>query len=153
MSFNLDNALVMTRRAYSRKVSALLATMGDENDVETGVQVGELSEEFTAWRDQWDRAWELNGRDYDGFEAFVDAFGMEWDTASQLEDTITAYESAYIGFMAAEQYAEDYVDSSGLLDDCPEPLRYHIDYESMGRDMILEGTITYYNGHLFYSTW
>lgn len=153
MSFNLDNVLVMARRAYSRKVSALLATMGDENDVDTGVQVGELSEEFTAWRDQWDRAWELNDRDYGGFEAFVDAFGMEWDDASKLEDTVRAYEDAYIGYQTAEQYAEDYADSSGLLDDCPEPLRYHIDYESMGRDMLLGGDVTYHNGHLFHSNW
>jgi len=151
--FTLDNALVLTRRAYSRKVSALLATMGDENDVETGVQVGELSEEFTAWRDQWDKAFELNDRDYGGFEAFVDAFGMEWDDATQMEDTITAYEQAYIGLKTAQDYAEDYVDASGMLDDCPEPLRYHIDYENMARDMLLGGDIMYHNGHLFHTAW
>jgi len=151
-SFNLDNVLVLTRRAYSRKVSVLLATMGDENDVDTGVQVGELSEEFTAWRDQWDRAWELNGRDYGGFEAFVDAFGMEWDEASQLEDTIKAYEDAYIGFQTPEQYAEDLVDET-CAQDIPEMVRWHIDYESMGRDLVLGGDVTYHEGHLFHSNW
>ena len=153
MTFTLDNVLVLTRRAYSRRVSVLLATMGDENDVDTGVQVGELSEEFTAWRDQWDRAFELNDRDYGGFEAFVDVFGMEWEDASQLQDTIQAYEDAYIGLMTAKQYAEDYVDTSGMWDECPEPLRYHIDYESMGQDMLLGGDVTYHNGHLFHSNW
>lgn len=151
--FNLDNVLVITRRAYSRKVSVLLSTMGDENDVDTGVEIGELSEEFTAWRDQWDRAWELNDRDYGGFEAFVDAFGMAWDDASQLEDTIKAYEDAYIGYQSPVDYAEDYVDSSGMLDETPEQLRNHIDYESIARDMVLEGSITEHNGHLFHSNW
>lgn len=153
MTFSLDNILVMTRRAYSRKVSALLSTMCEGNDVDTVGEIDELSEEFTAWREQWDRAWELNDRDYGGFEAFVEAFGMEWDDASQLEDTITAYESAYIGFQTAVDYAEDYVEASGMLRETPAPLRFHIDYESIARDMLMGGDVTYHEGHLFHSNW
>lgn len=153
MTFTLDNALVLTRRAYSRKVSALLATMGDENDVDTGVQVGELSEEFTAWRDQWDKAFEENDRTYGAFEAFVNTFGMKWDEASQLEDTLTAFQDAYVGYMTAAQYAEDLADDCGDLRDVPEFIRYHIDWEGVGRDMLIGGDVTYHEGHLFHSNW
>lgn len=150
---SLDNMLVLTRGTYTRKVSDLLKAIGDENDVDTGVQVGELSEEFTAWRDQWDYAWELNGRDNDAFELFVDVFGMEWETSTQLQETITAYESAYIGAKTVKEYVEEYVEDTGMFSECPEGLRLYIDYESMGRDMLLGGDITEHEGHLFRSNW
>ncbi len=39
-----------------------------------------------------------------------------------------------------EDVAIEYVDSCGLLDNMPENLRYYFDYESLGRDMEIEGS-------------
>lgn len=40
------------------------------------------------------------------------------------------------------EYAEDYVGSTGLLDQLPESLRYYFDVEAFARDMGLGGEVT-----------
>ncbi|WP_286800111.1 antirestriction protein ArdA [Oceanicaulis sp. UBA2681] len=40
------------------------------------------------------------------------------------------------------EYAEDYVESTGLLDQLPESLRYYFDVEAFARDMRLGGEVT-----------
>lgn len=41
-----------------------------------------------------------------------------------------------------EDYARDYIDSSGLLADMPESLHSYLDYKAFGRDLVLNGNIT-----------
>ena len=41
----------------------------------------------------------------------------------------------------ADQYAAEYIEDSGLLDDMPENLRYYFDVEAFARDMLLSGDI------------
>lgn len=54
---------------------------------------------------------------------------------SQLEDVVL-FEGT------AEEYAENYIEETGLLDEMPENLRYYFDTEAFARDMILNGDIT-----------
>lgn len=42
----------------------------------------------------------------------------------------------------AKEYAEEYLEDSGLLSDLPENLRYYFDVEAFARDMILGGDIS-----------
>ncbi|VAX08024.1 hypothetical protein MNBD_ALPHA03-2006 [hydrothermal vent metagenome] len=39
------------------------------------------------------------------------------------------------------EYAESYLEDTGLLDQIPENLRFYFDIESFARDMILNGDI------------
>lgn len=52
----------------------------------------------------------------------------------------------------AENYAAELVQDcySDALDGLPDLIKYHIDYEGIGRDMLLSGDITYFrhNGEL-----
>jgi len=41
----------------------------------------------------------------------------------------------------SDEYAEEYITDSGLLDDMPENLRYYFDVEAFARDMLLSGDI------------
>ena len=41
----------------------------------------------------------------------------------------------------SDEYAEEYITDSGLLDDMPENLRYYFDCEAFARDMLLSGDI------------
>ena len=41
----------------------------------------------------------------------------------------------------SNEYAEEYIADSGLLDDMPENLRYYFDMEAFTRDMLLSGDI------------
>ncbi|MBL4836860.1 MAG: antirestriction protein ArdA [Kordiimonadaceae bacterium] len=54
---------------------------------------------------------------------------------SQLEDVVL-FEGT------AEEYAENYIEETGLLDEMPENLRYYFNTEAFARDMILNGDIT-----------
>lgn len=42
----------------------------------------------------------------------------------------------------ASEYAEEYIEDSGLLESMPENLRYYFDHEAFSRDLILGGDIT-----------
>lgn len=42
----------------------------------------------------------------------------------------------------AEEYAWDYIEETGMLNDMPENLRYYFDTESFARDLVLGGDIT-----------
>jgi antirestriction protein len=39
--------------------------------------------------------------------------------------------------------AYEIVEETGLLDNCPEPLKSYFDYEAYGRDLEIEGTFHY----------
>lgn len=51
-------------------------------------------------------------------------------------DDVTLFEGTLL------EYAEEYIDSTGLLDQMPESLRYYFDTESFARDMRLGGDVT-----------
>lgn len=63
---------------------------------------------------------------------------------SDFEEMLSDYNQGritiYSGY-TAEQYAEEYVEETGLLNEVPDSLKYYIDYEALGRDMRLEGSI------------
>jgi len=42
---------------------------------------------------------------------------------------------------AATEYAESYLEDTGLLDQIPENLRFYFDTDSFARDMVLNGDI------------
>lgn len=42
----------------------------------------------------------------------------------------------------SNQYAEEYIEDCGLLDEMPENLRYYFDVDAFARDMLLSGDIT-----------
>jgi antirestriction protein len=66
----------------------------------------------------------------------ADDQGCDMDQVlSQLEDVVLFEGSA-------EEYAENYIEETGLLDQMPESLRYYFDTKAFARDMLLNGDIT-----------
>lgn len=149
--FSIDAHLNFVRRAYSRQLSSILATQSAANDTETVDLITSATEDFGAFLASWEGVTELY--DTDAFEVFVDNFGVDLNDADDVTRAVEAFESAYIGEKTPEEYAEDYVDESGMIDDVPELIKYHIDYEGIARDMVLGGDITDVNGYLFHSNW
>ena len=71
------------------------------------------------------------GFDAEAVAAFVDWYGS-WDA--------DAFENAYMGRYDSEKdYAEQYIEDSGMLDSMPENLRYYFDVESFARDVFMDG--------------
>lgn len=64
---------------------------------------------------------------------------MGYSDPSQLLDKI---EDVCLFKGTAEEYAEDYIEDTGMLNDMPENLRFYFDIEAFARDMVLGGDIT-----------
>ena len=68
------------------------------------------------------------------FAAFVANYGTKDDAA----DTVEAFTESYAGeWNSEEDYAAEYLESTGQLDEVPEDLRYYIDIKSYARDVFM----------------
>lgn len=67
----------------------------------------------------------------------ADDLGLDMSeiTADRLDD-VCLFEGT------AREYAEDYIDSTGMLDSMPETLRYYFDYDAFTRDLEINGDIS-----------
>lgn len=62
------------------------------------------------------------------------------------------YEAAYLGeWDSVEDYAREYVESTGLLDGVAESVARYFDYESFARDLEIGGDIWTSGRHIFFS--
>lgn len=83
---------------------------------------------------------------FEAFEALDDETAVkaiylandEGIAAENIEDELDNY-CFFEG--TAKDYAEDYLDQSGILDEVPESLRYYIDSDALARDMQLNGDV------------
>lgn len=61
-------------------------------------------------------------------------------------------EDAYAGQADSDvEFTEEWVESTGMLDNVPDSLRFYFDMEAFARDLMMD----YYssNGHYFYANW
>lgn len=58
------------------------------------------------------------------------------------DDILEKLEDVCLFKGTALEYAEEYIDDTGLLEQIPENLRYYFDTEAFARDMVLDGDIT-----------
>jgi len=58
------------------------------------------------------------------------------------EEIIDRLDEVYIFEGTPVEYAESYIEDTGLLNEMPENLRYYFDTEAFARDMVLGGDIT-----------
>lgn len=79
------------------------------------------------------------------YTAFCDHEGLDDVTLEQFHET-------YVGqFDTWADFAENYVDESGLLHGVPDALSRYFDYESYGRDIRLNGDAFEVSGFYFWS--
>jgi antirestriction protein len=66
-----------------------------------------------------------------------------------LEHAIENFEEAYCGeWKSEEDYAENLVEDTGMLSECPESMKSYFDYEKFARDLFM-CDYWYDNGHVF----
>ena len=85
--------------------------------------------------------WFDDFEDLDG-ENLVKAIYLADDLHCDMDEILTKLEDVYLFEGRAKDYAESYLEDSGLLNDIPENLRYYFDVEAFARDMLLSGDIT-----------
>lgn len=67
-----------------------------------------------------------------------------------IREAAQAFEDRYHGQWDSERaYAEEYVDSTGMLDEIPENLRHYFDYEAFTRDLFMDGYFMTGSGYVF----
>jgi len=63
-----------------------------------------------------------------------------------VEKTLEAYQGE---FRSMQEFAEQLVDDTGMLDQVPENLRYYFDYAAFARDLELGGDYRFCSGYVF----
>jgi antirestriction protein len=70
-------------------------------------------------------------------------------TAENLAKLIEQAQDAYTGYETVLEYAESYLEDSGLLAEVPETLRYYMDVSAFARDLVLGGDVSECDGYVF----
>lgn len=74
-------------------------------------------------------------------ELFAKYYSMQ-ASGVEVSDAIQSFQDNYIGeYQSLEYYAEEVVEECYDLKNIPDIIKYHIDYEGIGRDMELNGDI------------
>jgi len=87
--------------------------------------------------------------------AYVNNEGWDYIDADSFGD---GFDEAYAGcFTSVEDYAYDYIESTGMLHDLPESLQSYFDYEKFGNDLVYGGDIWVHEAgwdetYVFYNT-
>lgn len=76
-------------------------------------------------------------------EEHGEAFGVFYNNQpDDVAAVVERFEHSYRGtFRTVEEYAEEYIDSTGMLSDVPEHIARYFDVESFARDLELGGDI------------
>ena len=97
----------------------------------------------------------LASRSPDESAAFVDAFSLSLGTAD-IKQARRDFEDAFRGeWSSFKDYAEDYVNSTGMLSEVPESIRNYFDYDAFARDLAYDYTVVECSGgvYVFDSNW
>lgn len=125
-------------------IAACIELHNDEEDPELMFQdwegiPSELISECSVDASLWDlmAAYEEHGQE--AVDAYVSIF-WEWDASGFSDRYLGEYDSM-------EDYAQEYIDSTGMLEQVPENLRCYFDVEKFARDLSYD--IAEESGHYF----
>jgi len=75
-------------------------------------------------------------------EDLIKAIYLASDLNYDCDDILSSLDDVYLFEGTAEEYAEDYLESTGMLDQIPENLRFYFDVALFARDMLWGGDIS-----------
>lgn len=108
-----------------------------------GYPVGEY-EDIYYLNDLADRMSNLDETQLEVLEACADGRDYFEETLERVED----YDFCYYAVDDERSLGEVVWDECGYSDNLPEPVRYYIDYEAFGRDLVIEGFRATENGYV-----
>jgi hypothetical protein len=74
-------------------------------------------------------------------EAIEDYSKNHHESLDSVGEWADAFRDSYVGEQSAAEYAEELAISCGDLENVPDWIHYHIDWEGVGRDMLLGGDV------------
>jgi len=75
-------------------------------------------------------------------EDLIKAIYLASDLNYDIDDILSSLDDVYLFEGTAEEYADDYLESTGTLDQIPEKLRFYFDVALFARDMLWGGDIS-----------
>jgi antirestriction protein len=85
---------------------------------------------------------EFLARYAEAYEEHEEVFKVWWENERNEDFDVSDFEEQYQGtFRSLADYAEDWMDSTGGLNEIPENLRSYFDFEAWGRDCEMGGDI------------
>ncbi len=87
------------------------------------------------------RVWFDDFESLDG-EDLIKAIYLASDLNYDIDDILSSLDDVYLFEGTAEEYADDYLESTGTLDQIPENLRFYFDVALFARDMLWGGDIS-----------
>lgn len=110
--------------------------------------IGKAGQGFKNWQEAWtkyreeaelDRLAEEIADEGEAFTAYLSNLGTGSD---DLEKALEDFRDAYMGtFDSLTEWAEDYADSTGMLESIPDHLRCYFDFQAFARDADINGDV------------
>jgi hypothetical protein len=104
---------------------------GDNYELFKALSVNQANLE--QWFDEFEN---LDGED------LIKAIYLASDLNYDIGDILSSLDDVYLFEGTAEEYADDYLESTGTLDQIPENLRFYFDVALFARDMLWGGDIS-----------
>ena len=104
---------------------------GDNQELFKALSVNQVNLE--QWFDDFE---DLDGED------LIKAIYLASDLNYDIDDILSSLDDVYLFEGTAEEYADDYLESTGALDQIPENLRFYFDVALFARDMLWGGDIS-----------
>jgi len=121
------------RNEYGDPVEEYEIQFIDGNNYKLFEAIGVNQANLKQWFDDFE---DLDGDDLIKAIYLAEDMGYLNDSILERLDDVMLFEGTAI------QYAESYIEDTGLLDQMPENLQYYFDTEAFARDMVLGGDIT-----------
>ena len=121
---------------------------GDDAELFRTCSIGQCDLEL------WEEITELDDYQKPALFYAVDIIGMGTAEAMTKSSGGFAFDDYTVSEGNVKDYAEEYIDSTGMLDQMPESLRYYFDTDAFARDMEINGDIAEfeYNGTTYTGT-
>jgi antirestriction protein len=83
----------------------------------------------------------------DLYSAYVNHYGSHYVANDEPHEVVERIRDAYQGtFRDREAWADDYAESTGMLDSVPENLRHYFDMDAFARDCEINGDVSFEPG-------
>ena len=85
--------------------------------------------------------WFNDFEELDGDDSIKATYLAEYSGYREMDDILNHLEDVMLFEGTALEYAEQYIEDTGMLDDMPENLRYYFDAGAFARDLLIGGDI------------
>lgn len=120
------------RNSYGEPVEEYEIQFIDGENYELFDAIGINQANLELWFDKFE---DLDGND------LIAAIYLARDIGYKADELLDHAQDIYIFEGTAEEYAQEYLDDTGLLNEIPENLRFYFDVKAFARDLVLGGDI------------